>query len=200
MATFDLPLKGMPNGTQEFEYELGMDFFRKKESTDVLSGDVKVRVEVKRSGDIYELNFTLKGEIGIPCDRCLDEMRHAVDAEYRVNVKYGDEYNDEADNVIEIPENFSTFDVSSLIYDTIMLTIPLKHTHAEGECNAEMQAQLAAHKAVNILDDEMEWGDGEYAAYPDDDGQDTAATNDENDDFSCDPRWEALKKLKDNNN
>lgn len=199
MATFDLPLKGMPNGTQEFEYELGMDFFRKMESTDVLSGDVNVKVEVKRSGDIYELKFALNGEIGIPCDRCLDEMQHTVDTEYRVNVKYGEEYNDDADDVIEIPESFNTFDVSGLIYDTIMLTIPLQHTHAAGECNAEMQAQLAAHRAVNILDEE-DWDDEDnaYATYADD--QDSTAQDDENNNFSCDPRWEALRKLKDNNN
>lgn len=181
MTTFDLPLKGMPNGTQDFEYELGMDFFRKMESADVLSSDIKVKVEVKRNGDIYELIFTVNGEIGIPCDRCLDEMSHAVDAEYRMNVKYGEEYNDEADNVIEIPENFNTFDVSHIIYDTIMLTIPLKHTHADGECNTEMQAQLDAHRAVNISEED-EWNENEKS------------------DFNCDPRWEALKKLKDNNN
>lgn len=198
MATFDLPLKGMPNGTQEFEYELGMDFFRKMESTDVLSGDVNVKVDVKRSGDIYELKFTLNGEIGIPCDRCLDEMQHIVDTEYRVNVKYGEEYNDEADDVIEIPESFNTFDVSNLIYDTVMLTIPLQHTHAAGECNAEMQAQLAAHRAENILDDEDV--DDEYTTYADGNEDATAQEDNEENNFSCDPRWEALRKLKDNNN
>lgn len=182
LTTIELPLKGMPDGTQEFEYELGIDFFREMESTDVLSGDVKAKVEVKRSGDIYGLIFTLDGEIGIPCDRCLYEMRHKVDTEYRVSVKYGEEYNDEADNVIVIPESDNVMDVSQLIYDTIMLTIPLKHVHPDGECDAEMQAQLNAHKATNVAEDE--W------AEPDDT---------EDNDFGCDPRWEALKKLKDNN-
>ena len=33
LTTFELPLKGMPCGTQQFEYHLGMDFFREMERT-----------------------------------------------------------------------------------------------------------------------------------------------------------------------
>ena len=186
LTTLELPLQGMPDGTQKFEYELGMDFFRKWESTDVLGGAVNATVEVKRSGDIYELYIVVKGEIGIPCDRCLYEMRHPVDADYRVSVKYGEEYSDESDNVIVIPESSNTMDVSGLVYDTIMLTIPLKHVHPDGECDAEMREQLNAHRATLADDD-----NGSY--------DDDAADDGEMNDFGCDPRWEALKKLKDNN-
>lgn len=186
MTTFELPLKGMPCGTQQYEYRLGMDFFRAMESYDVLSAAVNATVDVKRSGDIYELCITVKGELGIPCDRCLDAMEHEVDAEYRVSVKYGEEYNDDADNVIVIAESSNTMNVAGLIYDTIMLTIPIKHVHPEGGCDAAMQAQLNAHRATLAADELEDMGN---------------AGNDEetNDDSVCDPRWEALRKLKDNN-
>lgn len=190
MTTFDLPLKGMPDGVQTFEYELGMDFFRKMESTDVLSGSVKAEVTVKHSGGVYGLDFTFIGSIGITCDRCLDEMTHKVDTRYTVNVKYGEEYNDDDDNVIEIPESYNTFDVSSIMYDTIMLTIPLKHVHADGECNREMQDCLDRHRAISQED-----YDDQYATYSDTDDKIDETDND----FGCDPRWDALKKLKDNN-
>ena len=188
LTTFELPLKGMPCGTQQFEYHLGMDFFREMESTDVLSAAVDTTVEVKRSGDIYELCITVAGELGIPCDRCLEPMSHRVDAEYRVSVKYGEEYSDDADNVIVIAESSNTMNVAGLIFDTIMLTIPIKHVHPEGGCDAVMQAQLDAHRATIAEEDAEGWSDGEG---------ESDNVNDDN--FPCDPRWEALRKLKDNN-
>ena len=165
-----------------------MDFFRAMESYDVLSAAVNATVDVKRSGDIYELCITVKGELGIPCDRCLDAMEHEVDAEYRVSVKYGEEYNDDADNVIVIAESSNTMNVAGLIFDTIMLTIPIKHVHPEGGCDAAMQAQLDAHRATIAEEDAEGWSDGEG---------ESDNVNDDN--FPCDPRWEALRKLKDNN-
>ena len=181
-------MKAMPDGVQNFEYELGMDFFREMESTDVLAAEVKTTVEVKRSGDIYELCITVAGELGIPCDRCLEPMSHRVDAEYRVSVKYGEEYSDDADNVIVIAESSNTMNVAGLIFDTIMLTIPIKHVHPEGGCDAAMQAQLVAHRASIAEEDAVGWSDGEG---------ESDNVNDDN--FPCDPRWEALRKLKDNN-
>ena len=184
-------MKGMPCGTQRYEYHLGMDFFREMESTDVLSAAVDATVDVKRSGDIYELCITVKGELGIPCDRCLEQMSHRVDAEYRVSVKYGEEYSDDADNVIVIAESSNTMNVAGLIFDTIMLTIPIKHVHPEGGCDATMQARLEAHRATIAEEDAGDREDADEAI--------PAADDENNNDFPCDPRWAALRKLKDNN-
>ena len=81
--------------------------------------------------------------------------------------------------------------VARIIYDTVMLTIPIKHVHPEGECDEEMQEQLNAHRAMVSTDEDME--DADYGTYGDE-----IEKEDEND-FRCDPRWNALKKLKDNN-
>ena len=175
---FDLFLKGMPVGTQEFRYHLGLDFFRKMESSDVSSADVEVSLSAKRVGDTYKLFFTLTGVIGIPCDRCLDEMEHRVDTTYAMSVKYGDEYY-EGDDVVVIPESWDAYNVARAICDTVMLTIPIMHTHEEGKCNEEMSRLLRQHSAAgnDSETDDTDDGGSEYS----------------------DPRWEALRKLKNNN-
>lgn len=172
---FDLPLKGLPAGTQDFSYHLGDDFFRNMESADVSAGDVNVALSVNHVGDIYELCFTVSGVISIPCDRCLDPMQHHVDATYAMSVKYGDEYA-EGDDQTVLPHSMATFNVANVIYDTVMLTIPIMHVHPDGECNEEMSRLLAQHSAGAPADDE-----------------------DDDSDKECDPRWEALKRLTDNN-
>ena len=199
LTTFELPLKGMPCGTQQFEYHLGMDFFREMESTDVLSAAVDATVEVKRSGDIYELCITVAGELGIPCDRCLEPMKHEVDCDYELTVKFGDEYNDETDGLLIVPDSDNDLNVASIVYDTVALTIPISHVHEEGECDEATWEALQAHTAHSIADDGDE---AHYGRYADDDGaniEGDAANNDEINESNIDPRWAELLKIKDNN-
>lgn len=188
-SAFKLLLKGMPVGVQQFEYELTTEFFKDMESSDVRKGDVKVALSVRNTGEIYYLDFVLKGVIVIPCDRCLDDMEHIVDTTYHLTVKYGEEFSDESDDLLVIPYGDSYLNVSYMIYDTVMLTIPLKHVHPAGLCNKEMSARLRKLTARNFDEDELQ--DGDFASEVEENESDT--------DSFCDPRWDALKNLNDNN-
>ena len=184
-TAFKLPLRGMTRGTQEFEYTLDTEFFRNMESEDIIKGNVNTHLTVNCKGDFFELFFTLEGNIFIPCDRCLDEMEHIVDTEYRLCVKYGEEYNDENDELLIIPESDNYLNVAYMLYDTVALTIPLKHVHPAGKCNKGMTKYLK-NNAVEGYDDDLDF--------------DEAFDNEEIENNSqVDPRWEALKKLTENN-
>ena len=187
-AAFKLPLRGMTRGTQEFEYTLDTEFFRNMESEDITKGEVKVNLTVNCKGDYYELDFTLRGQVNIPCDRCLDDMEHEVDTTYHLCVKYGDSYNDENDELLIIPESEIYLNVAYMLYDTVALTIPLKHVHPFGKCNKGMSQHLKKHAASQGDEDDE---------YFDDDCEDCEESD--NNDTQIDPRWEALRKLKDNN-
>ena len=189
-SAYKLPLRGMARGTQQFEYTLDSEFFRNMESEDILRGNVKIDLSVNCKADYYELDFTLKGVIYIPCDRCLDEMEHEVDTTYHLCVKYGDSYNDENDELLIIPENDAYLNISYMVYDTVALTIPLKHVHPVGKCNKGMTQHLKLH-ATGRADDDME--DFELDDEPGDN------SDERNNNTQIDPRWEALRKLTENN-
>ena len=134
------------------------------ENPDVISADVKVHLDLVKKNDTYDCRFTCKGMLQIPCDRCLDPLDHEVDTEYRVVVKYGETYDDGADNLLVIPYSNSYLNVAYILYDTILLTIPLRHVHPMGKCNRAMAAALSRHKsggdeetreALDELDAEM---------------------------------------------
>lgn len=181
MASYKLPLKRLSLGVQEFTYHLGKDFFSDIEPLEVRGGNVDAVVSVDRkSDDIYQIEMTLKGEITIPCDRCLDDMQWAVDTSYDLSVKEGDEYDDSVDNVLTIPSHWRELDLAPLLRDTVLLTIPIKHVHPEGGCNAQMLERLSQHMTA---DEPLRPG-----------REDTGSYN-----LGDDPRWEALRKLKDNN-
>ena len=160
-----------------------------------LDDRVKVSLTVRYENDTYYLAFKVAGTIVIPCDRCLDDMEHSLDTEYSVKVKYGQEYSEDNDELIVIPESEANFNVANLIYDTVALTIPLKHVHPAGMCNKEMAAQLKLHSSS--LRDE----DDEYGYYDEeDDEEETSGSEEENEEKETDPRWAALKNIKLENN
>ncbi|HIX26997.1 MAG TPA: DUF177 domain-containing protein [Candidatus Barnesiella excrementigallinarum] len=191
-SAYKLPLKSMPIGTQNFEYVLDNEFFKNIEGEDVQKGKVKVNLTVKRTADVFELDFDLEGVVQIPCDRCLDDMDHEVNTHETLYVKFGAEYSEESDNVVVIPESDGELNVAWFLYEFIALTIPLKHVHPAGKCNKSMSAKLRKHTARSLEDGE---DDDDAVAYDDDDEIDVVPGEGE----ETDPRWDELKKIIDNN-
>lgn len=194
MASHKLPLKTLSVGVQDFKYHLDAAFFNDVEATEVREASVDASLKVDRKDDgYYLLSFGFSGEITIPCDRCLDDMQLSVDTTYDLTVKEGDEYDDSDDKVLVIPGHWRELDLTPLMRDTVLLTIPIMHAHPEGECNEEMLERLEQMRAVNITDDEQLHGEEGECSDNDDESNNNSSTDD------IDPRWAALKKLKDNN-
>ena len=189
LATFRIPLRGAKQGTDNYEFLLDDDFFREMESIDILGGAVKVSLAVRRANEANYFAIHCQGTIQIVCDRCLEPMDYAVEADYDLAVKYGDEYDDSNDGVLIVPEGDNDLDVAPIVYDTVALSIPLQHVHAEGECDEATWQALQAHTAHD-LDDEPD----EYGTYADEDADADQLDNETN----IDPRWAELMKLKDN--
>lgn len=175
----------MPEGIDREEYHLDKTFFENMENTDVRGADLNVELITNHHAGVYDLQFHITGEVTLLCDRCLDDLILPIDTAYHITVKYGEDYNDDSDDLLEIPESDNYLNVAYMIYDTVMLAIPIKHVHPLGKCNRAMSALLKKHRArpadedsalENELIDEMESMD------------DTA-------DAPTDPRWDGLKGL-----
>jgi len=175
---FKVPLKSLPQGSHAFNYHLGKAFFENMESADIHDADLSVALDVSVKGDLYALSFVIEGSVTITCDRCLDDMNFPLRAEYNISVKYGDDFNDGSDTLLQIPYADNFLDVAHMIYDTVSLAIPIKHVHPGGKCNQAMCDILCRHNA----------------AAPDDDGDDTGDYAAEGGSHA-DPRWDALRKL-----
>lgn len=186
-SAYKLPLKSLQEGTHDFDYKLGKQFFEDMESADVRDADLDVHVKVVYKSDLYELTFTITGEITLICDRCLDNLPWPVDTSYHIFVKYGADYNEDSDELLEIPESDQTLNVAYMIYDTVELTIPIKHVHPLGKCNRAMSALLKKHRAPGSMS----------VDYEEEELMDDML--DEVEDVPVDPRWNELKKLNDIN-
>ncbi len=185
-SEFKLPLKSIPAGTQEFSYHLDKAFFVYMENADVRDADVDVHLTVTHKNDVYDLVFHLTGTVTVACDRCLDNLELPVDTTYQVAVKYGDDYRDDADGMIEIPESDNFLNVAYMVHDTAALAIPIKHVHPLGKCNRAMSTLLKKHRAHTPGDPDAELEDELLDGIDDADTGEAQAT---------DPRWDALRGL-----
>lgn len=151
ISQYKVSLATIPEGKVERIFVCKKDFFEAMENIEVLDSDVDVRLEIVHKNSAYDCTFYIQGEITVACDRCLEPMKHAVDTDYHLTVKYGYEYDDSNDEVLILPESEVNFDVAQLIHDSIVLTLPIRRIHAAGECNPEMEQTLSLH-ASNIED------------------------------------------------
>jgi len=176
LNAYNIALKGLAIGKHDFDYQTGRQFFEYFDGEIVGDGEVKVALELEKRSALMVLWFHVKGTVNIQCDRCLDLFDQPVESQNKVFVKYGEEKFEDGDDVIWIAPDETHINVAKLIYDFIVLSIPIKHVHpddAQGKslCNPDMLERL------NLLS--VEEG-------PDEESPET------------DSRWDELKKLLDN--
>ena len=172
-----LKIKTLPFGTHAVECHVDESFFNTDEQTEVRRADVDVTVEVTRKSETTcHLEISCHGTVTIPCDRCLDDLDLPVDTDYSLNVEQmGTELDDSNDELLIVPSEWRELDTAPLVRDTVLLSIPMTHCHeSEDDCNPDMLEMLDSHRVEAVPEG-------------DDDNSETTGT---------DPRWEALKKLK----
>lgn len=171
---FKVDLRGMTASTATYEMDIDNEFFAHIDGPEVQKGKATVAVTVTKKRDKFELAFDINGVVIVTCDRCLDEMEQPITTTGSLSVKLGADFGEEGDTVI-VPEKDGFINVAWYIYEFVALAIPMKHFHAPGKCNKDMQDKLKQH-SVGEEDEEFSGSTPEGG----------------------DPRWDALKELMDN--
>ncbi len=164
---FLIPVSGLALGVHHFKFDIKDDFFADMDYSEVKQAAVTVDLEVLREELMMTLNFHLEGKVLVPCDRCADEFYIPIQSEQVFYIKLGAEEVEESDDVVVVPAEEHAYDVRSLIYEYIILSIPMHRVHPEGECNPQVLAMLS-HDEEPAEEEEAE----------------------------TDPRWAALKDVK----
>lgn len=144
---YNVRLKGLSNGTHEYDFHIGQQFFTNMENADVRDADIAVKLVVKVANGRYDMHFNIAGQVTTLCDRCLDDLVLPIEGQYHILVEYGDDYNQESDDLLVIPASDADLNVAYMIYDTVVLAIPMKHVHPMGKCNRQMTAILRKHRS-----------------------------------------------------
>ncbi len=175
LKDYDIAFKGLKDGKHQFHYTINESFFEEIEDSVIEKGSFEVDVMMNKKSQMLELDFIIDGNVQSICDNCLGELTIPVSYEGKLYVKFGIVYDEPSDEIIVLPYEEDSLNVSQLIYEYIVVSMPLRSVHEDTEsCDPDMQARLTEFSAESHKDDST--------------------------DEAIDPRWEALKKLKDNSN
>lgn len=157
----------MSLGKHRFNFEVGESFFTDLSYAEVSNGKVIVVLEIDKQENMLHFHFDIQGTLEVPCDRCADLFDIAIQGKNALYLKYGEAYLEESEDVLVITKDQHLFDIRHLLYEYIVLLLPYKRVHPDDEKgNPTCNPQV-----LELL---------KSHAAPE----------------TVDPRWEALKKLK----
>lgn len=165
---YDIEFSGLKNGKHEFRFEIDKKFFQLFDTEqEFTEPKIVADILMDKHTTFLELLIKTSGTVNLVCDITNENFEHPIEHEIEVLVNFGEEYDDSNVDVVTIPKTDHAFNASQLIYEDVMLSIPMKKV------------------SPNISDEDFEILE---KFSPKD-------TVEEEPDI--DPRWEALKKLKD---
>ena len=192
LDAYKLPLKSLSIGRHSYDYLLDTNWFTLIDGPEVRKGNVKATAVVENTGLAYNITFSVSGKVLVPCDRCLEDMPVEIEQQSHLVVKFGEEYREESDEVMIIPESDGELNIAWFLYEIIALAIPMKHVHLPGQCNREMAQTLRKHLA-HRPDDEDGFEDSDFL--PEDGSQDSFEPFGQEEPEQSNPIWDELKKM-----
>lgn len=139
---YTIYFKGLPQGVSTEDFVVGSAFLQSRPTFDLSGGSVACAIRVDRVGETFDLQLTLTGSVQTHCDRCLAPLEMSIEMSQHIVVKLGDQYEEVSDEEIIVPRHSPSLDCADLIYDLIVLSLPISRVHPDGACAEDMQAIL----------------------------------------------------------
>lgn len=171
MKEFVIPFVGLKEGEHHFNFEITktfFDYFGYNEFNDVA---MKVDMLLNKKSTMMELGFNTQGTVNVNCDLTNETFNQPIAAELKLIVKFGEEFNDENEEILILPHGEYEVDVKQYIYEMIVLAKPFKLIHPgveDGSLDTEILEKIEEYKII----------------------KNTEEVNEE-----IDPRWNKLKNL-----
>lgn len=172
---FLIPFIGLKLGKHQFEYHINKAFFESFDYDEFESADIKVSVVFDKKSTILELNFKHKGTIHVPCDLTNEMFDFPIKGNLKVIVQFGEEYNDDNDELLILPHGEHEINIAQIIYEMIALSIPFRKVHPgvkDGTLDSEALRKLNELRVEEVKKEENK-----------------------NTEDNIDPRWDKLKQL-----
>jgi len=173
LRNYDIAFTGLKTGKHDFGFGISQTFFDLfGTEQEFFNPEIDAKILLDKHTTFLEFEIEVSGTVQLICDISNEEFSENIENKLKVLVKFGEEYDDSNEEVITIPHKDSDFNVANLIYEAVVLSIPMKKV------------------APTVK------GDDEYEKLLD---KYSPKIEEEKEEQNADPRWEALRRLKDNN-
>jgi len=161
-----------------YNFKLDDSFFALFEDSIIQKGLLDVDVNLEKTALHVRMNIFIKGNVELICDRSLDPFEYSINFITPLIFKFSEEEEGEiTDEIIAIKRETVKINMAQYIYEFINLDVPIKKLHPrfqEEEFDNEQETLLI------------------YTTEKEDEEKNDSPAED-----LIDPRWLALKSLKD---
>lgn len=167
---FLIPFVGLKLGKHQFEYQIDNSFFEGFEYHEFEAASVTVNVVLEKKSTLLEIGFKHKGTVTVPCDLTSELFDLPVKGKSHLVVQFGDEFNDDNEELLILPHGEFQVDIAQYVYEMIALSVPQKRIHPgvkDGTLNSKALDRLKEFEVKDVKTVEEE----------------------------TDPRWDKLKQF-----
>ena len=153
---------GLKEGEYSFSFKIENDFFEQFDTSEFKKGNVQAGIVLYRRSRIIELEIMLKGKVEAECDLCLDLFEIPISYKAKMYVKFGQNKDEENEELIVVGENENEIDLTQYVYESICLSVPYRKVHNEnsdgtGGCNQAMIEKLQQLSVKNEKQADPRW-------------------------------------------
>ena len=171
LEDFAIDIYKLANKVYTYQFDINEPFFEHFGQLVVESGKLKAFVTLDKQETLITVNFDITGTVALICDRSLEPFDYPIHIQERMLYQYGETEEQLTDEIATITDRTQQINIAQPIYEFIGLAVPMKRLHPK------------------YADEEDVFTEGEIVF-----SSDTTPTSDA--DEEIDPRWQALKKLK----
>jgi len=156
LKEFDISFVGLKDGINQFEYRIENKFFNFFEYEEFYNSSIKVDLAFSKKPTMFELNFAFLGWVEVACDVTNELFQYPIETSIDLIIKFGNEFNDENEELLIIPYSDHKVNVAQYIYEAIVLALPLKRIHPgvnDGTLQSEILDKL---KELEIKEEKIE--------------------------------------------
>jgi uncharacterized metal-binding protein YceD (DUF177 family) len=167
---FLIPFIGLKLGKHNFQYQINNKFFENFDFDEYENSAIKVQAVLDKKSTFMELDLNHSGTVNVACDTTGEFFHLEIASKIRVVIQFGEEFNNDNDELLIIPHGEHQLDISQYIYEMIVLSVPLKREHPGIKDGTLQSTVLEKLKELEVKE----------------------VTKQEED---IDPRWDKLKQL-----
>jgi uncharacterized metal-binding protein YceD (DUF177 family) len=172
LKEYTIKFVGLKLGLHNFEYQIDNKFFEYFEYSEFNDANVTVDVTLNKKTTLLEFHFEASGSVNVNCDLTNEPFDQSISNAFDLVVKFGDEYNDENEEILIVPHGEYEINIAQYLYELMVLAVPSKRIHPGVE-DGTLDSDI-----LEKLEELSPKGDIE-----------------KDDNEEIDPRWNTLKKL-----
>lgn len=159
---FNISFAGLAEGVHYFDYQINNRFLVHFEESLVKSANVTAQIKLEKHLSWLDLHIQNTGTIEAICDICNEPFDLPIEGEEDVVVKFVEEVpEDEELGVIYLNLNEQVINVATILYERLMLSIPMRTVHPLDEegnytCDPETLQYLNAETEDDVEEDSEE--------------------------------------------